>query len=146
MINLAQFIAGVNSFVPVSAPLLEKLYDIMDSNKIGMVDYEKFVKVLSAEAPSQIPLSVKKMEDSFIWQETVVKDIKNWVKEQKLTSLEAFRSFDHDMDGLISREDMKRSLITMLKYRNEDFNPARLDRLFRVLSFFKTEQIQPSDF
>ena len=58
MINLAQFIAGVNSFVPVSAPLLEKLYDIMDSNKIGMVDYEKFTKILSAEAPSQIPLSV----------------------------------------------------------------------------------------
>ena len=86
------------------------------------------------------------MEDSFIWQEEVIKRIKEWVKESKLTSLEAFRSFDGDMDGLISRDDMKKALITLLKYRNEDFNSARLDRLFRVLSFFKTEHIQPSDF
>lgn len=38
MINLSQFIVGVNSIVTVSSPLLEKLFQKMDTNKIGMID------------------------------------------------------------------------------------------------------------
>lgn len=59
-----------------------------------MVDFEKFDKVLRAEAPSQIPMPEDFVEDSFIWQERVVEDIKAWCKKSKVTSLEAFRSFD----------------------------------------------------
>ena len=42
MVNLSQFHKGVNSMVTIAAPLLEKLFNVMDTNKIGMVDYEKF--------------------------------------------------------------------------------------------------------
>ena len=38
MINLGQFMVGVNSIVPVATPLLEKIFNKMDVNKIGMVD------------------------------------------------------------------------------------------------------------
>lgn len=110
----------------------------MDLNKIGMIDFEMFVKVLKSEAASQIPQSVLKMEDSFIWQEEVVNKIKAWVKKAKVTSIEAFRAFDHDFDGLISKDDMTKSLLMHLKYRREEISPERLDRLFRVLSFFKS--------
>jgi len=68
------------------------------------------------------------------------------VSAKKLTSIEAFRSFDADFDGLISRQDMRVSLINHLKMRPEEVLETRLDRLFRVLSFFKTDHIQPSDF
>ena len=52
MINLGDFIFGINSICEIAAPLLEKIFDIMDENKIGMIDYEKFNKILRAEAPS----------------------------------------------------------------------------------------------
>ena len=32
MINLGQFLKGVNEMVTIAAPLLEKLFNIMDSN------------------------------------------------------------------------------------------------------------------
>lgn len=41
---------------------------------------------------------------------------------------------------------MKKSLITLLKRRPEEIIDSRMDRLFRVLSFYKCDQIQPSDF
>ena len=46
MANLGQFTRGVNSVVTVAPPLLEKLFNIMDVNKIGMTDYAKFERVL----------------------------------------------------------------------------------------------------
>jgi len=46
MANLGQFTRGVNSIVTIAAPLLEKVFNIMDSNRIGMADYAKFERVL----------------------------------------------------------------------------------------------------
>lgn len=60
--------------------------------------------------------------------------------------MEAFRSFDKDFDGLISKEDMKLSLIEYLRVPEEEILNTRLDRLFRVLSYYKTDKIQLSDF
>jgi len=118
----------------------------MDENKIGMVDFEKFNKILRVEAPSQIPRAEDLVEDSFHWQENVCSLITGWVKKNKLTPIEAFRSFDQDFDGLISKSDMAISIQKYLKVRPEEILNSRMDRLFRILSFYKTEQIQPSDF
>ena len=54
--------------------------------------------------------------------------------------------FDFDFDGLVSKSDMQKALIELLNVRPENINDTRLNRLFRLLSFFKTEHIQPSDF
>ena len=66
MVNLGQFITGVSNIVHIATPLLEKIFNIMDSNKIGMVDFAKFEQVLKAMAPSQVPKQ-DEMEDSFVW-------------------------------------------------------------------------------
>ena len=81
------------------------------------------------------------VEDSFDWQERIIFEIKRWVKQSKLISMEAFRSFDKDFDGLISKDDMKKSLIEYLKVPEEDIINTRLDRLFRILSYYKTDKI-----
>jgi len=52
MINLVDFIKGINSIVEIEAPPLERLFDIMDENKIGMVDFNKFTKILRLERAS----------------------------------------------------------------------------------------------
>ena len=76
----------------------------------------------------------------------MIAGIKRWVKSSKINSLEAFRSFDQDFDGLISKDDMAKSLQKYLLMKPEEIVDTRLDRLFRLLSFYKTEEIQPSDF
>jgi Ca2+-binding EF-hand superfamily protein len=70
-INKAQFVRGISSVVKIASPLLEKMFLIMDSNKIGMVDYEKFEVLIKAMAPSQIPRT-SVVEDSFSWQEQII--------------------------------------------------------------------------
>ena len=65
LINLGQFTKGTGSVVDISHPLLEKMFNIMDTNAIGMVDYPRFHKVLSADAPSQVPHPGDTVVDSF---------------------------------------------------------------------------------
>lgn len=138
MINFSQFIKGVNTTVPVAGPILEKLFGLMDSNGIGLVDFEKFSEIISIETQSQIPKPGRKLHDGFQWQEMVIGNIKDWVRNQKLTPVEAFRSFDKDFNGLITRQNMKSSLTEFLKIKNEEITETRLDRLMKLLSFYKT--------
>jgi Ca2+-binding EF-hand superfamily protein len=145
MINLSQFISGINSLTPVASTLLEKLFQKMDVNQIGMIDEPKLTGLLTVMVKSQIP-TPPKVEDSFEWQEAIIKKIKDFVSSSKMNSDEAFKSFDHDFDGLISKEDMKTSLVKLVQVRPDELNQARIDRLFKLLSFYKTDTIQPSDF
>lgn len=46
LINLGQFITGMKTVVNIANPILEKLFNFMDQNQIGMVDYAKFDKIL----------------------------------------------------------------------------------------------------
>lgn len=141
LINLSQFSKAMLTVMPMSAPILEKLFNVMDTNSIGMIDLKRFEAVLRAEAPAQIPKPAKIISDSFDWQENIIKRIKEWVKKQKINALDAFRIFDQDFDGLISKADMAASLVQHLNVPADELIDTRLDRLFRLLSFFKTDQI-----
>jgi Ca2+-binding EF-hand superfamily protein len=55
MVNFAQFTRGMSEVITISGPILEKLFNLMDTNQIGMIDFEKFATVLKADTPSRIP-------------------------------------------------------------------------------------------
>ena len=76
----------------------------------------------------------------------VIAKLREWVKTNQYRATEAFRSFDKDFNGLISKEDMKQSLIEYLDIKPIEITQIRMERLFRVLSFYKCDDIQPSDF
>jgi len=50
----------------------------------------------------------------------MISKIKKWVIDSKINSLEAFRSFDKDFNGLVSKLDMQLSLIEYLGVKPED--------------------------
>ena len=55
-----------------------------------------------------------------------------------------FWYFDQDFDGCVSKSDMRMSLAKFCGLNNvSDIN---IDRLFKMLSFYKSESLQPSDF
>ena len=88
------------------------------------------------------------MEDSFQWQYDIIAKIKEWFRKEKhhqrdlnLTYQDAFKSFDIDFDGKVSKDDMKIALYSFLKVPPSEITDLRMDRLFRLLSFYKTETL-----
>ena len=74
----------------------------MDRNKIGMVDFNKFNNILRAQAPGDIKYGTKIItDDTFDWQDKIIKKIKEWVLKIKISAQEAFKLFDKNFDGLI---------------------------------------------
>ena len=49
MVNLGQFLQGFKTIMTLADPLLEKLFNVMDTNSIGMVDFPRFSRVLRIE-------------------------------------------------------------------------------------------------
>lgn len=58
--------------------------------------------------------------------------------EQRLTVNEAFKCFDKDFDGFISKQDLKASLVEILEIDPKSIQATKLDRLFRLMDFFKS--------
>jgi len=51
---------------------------------------------------------------------------------------EAFKCFDKDFDGFISKQDLQSSLTEILEISPKSIQATKLDRLFRLMDFFKT--------
>jgi len=96
MLNFGEFSQGIRSIMSVNQPTLEKIFNLMDENKIGMVDFEKFYRSLFVEDPRydlihhgelvnhQAYDPGEPVEDSFEWQKSVVGQIKEWFRIEKL--------------------------------------------------------------
>lgn len=76
----------------------------------------------------------------------MIEHIKQWIIASRITVEEAFKCFDRDFDGFILKDDLKWALITILKIKEEEIQNTKLDRLFRLMDFYKTNKIQLSDF
>lgn len=76
----------------------------------------------------------------------MINQIKDWISQQRITIEEAFKCFDRDFDGVVSKVDLRASLLALLRLKEEDILPTKLDRLFRLMDFYKTGSIQLSDF
>ena len=84
--------------------------------------------------------------DNFDWENDVIEKIKQWIVSSQVTVDEAFKSFDRDFDGNVSKDDLKWGLINILNLKAEEIYPTKLDRLFKLIDFYKTNKIQLSDF
>ena len=114
----------------------------MDQNNIGLVEYNSFLEILEITHVSKPKVTVP---DNFNWEEKIVKKLKNWICSSQITVEEAFKSFDHDFDGVVSKDDLKWTLINLLQVEEEEIAPTKLERLFKILDFYKTGNIQLSD-
>ena len=76
--------------------------------------------------------------DSFDWENDVIEQIKKWVIREKITIEEAFKCFDRDFDGFVNKEDLKWGIINILKIKEEEILATKIDRLIRLMDFYKT--------
>ena len=103
---------GLDNIIKLSQPVKEKLFALMDGNKIGMVDYPNFLEVIQRSTATTMK---QKVNDSFDWEMGIITKIKEWIQKERITVEEAFKNFDHDFDGIVSKEDLKWGLINIIK-------------------------------
>ena len=141
MVSFAEFNRGMNDVCNLSVPIKEQIYILMDKNNTGLISYEQFLEVLRQEN-----LERQNVADNFDWEQDVIEQIKRWIKDQRLTVHEAFKCFDKDFDGFISKQDLRDSLTDILEINPKHVQQTKLDRLFRLMDFFKSGMVQVSDF
>ena len=112
------------------------MFGLMDKNGIGLVDYPSFLEVINLSSANK--LSKAHLNDNFDWENGVIEQIKQWVAKERITIEEAFKCFDKDFDGYVSKDDLRWALANVLKLKEEEIYPTKLDRLFRLLDFYKT--------
>lgn len=139
-LSLAELSSGLDTIITLSIPIKEKLFALMDKNEIGLVDYENFLKVIKLSTANQKGFK-EGSSDNFDWEYDVIEQIKQWVMKERITIEEAFKSFDKDFDGSINKNDLKWGLINIIKVKEEEIYPTKLDRLFRLMDFYKTGAI-----
>ena len=138
-LSLTEFSQGIEKIIALSVPVKEKMFGLMDKNGIGLVDYPSFLEVINLSSASK--LSKAHLNDNFDWETGVIEQIKQWVAKERITIEEAFKCFDKDFDGYVSKDDLRWALANVLKLKEEEIYPTKLDRLFRLLDFYKTGQI-----
>lgn len=116
MVSFAEFNRGLSEIINLSLPVKEQLYTLMDKNQTGLISYEQFLEVLRLEN-----IEKSQIEDNFDWEQETINRIRQWVIQQRLTVQEAFKCFDKDFDGFISKQDLKESLTEIL-----EINPSNI--------------------
>lgn len=51
MFSLSEFCTGINSLLPLSPRILEKIFALMDVHNTGMVEFENFQRVMDIKSP-----------------------------------------------------------------------------------------------
>ncbi len=115
----------------------------MDKNNIGLVDYPNFLEVIQTSTANR-PRK-EGTQDNFEWEEGIIEKIRMWILQERITVEEAFKCFDRDFDGLVNKADLEWAIVHILKVKEEEIFQTKIDRLFRLMDFYKTNNIQLSD-
>jgi len=85
------------------------------------------------------------IEDSFDWEQSMIRSILDWILDQRLSLGEAFKLMDTDFDGVLTLRDLSAFLrdtfnVNLTTYR------VKLERLFRILDLSKSGRLFQVDF
>lgn len=142
-LTFTEFSENIEPIVKLSPIVKERLFALMDVNKIGMVDYKNFLDILTL---TPVTIRPKRIEDNFDWEYGIVQKIKNWIIDEGITIEEAFKAFDRDFDGFIDKADLKWIVQNIIKDTDKPkINDSQLERLFKLLDFHKSGHIQKCD-
>jgi hypothetical protein len=118
----------------------------MDRLKIGMFGYNEFKKVINADEVDLRLIDLERaVEDSFDWEQGMIRRILDWILNQRLSLAEAFKLMDANFDGVMTLSDLTSFLRDTFGVDTNSFR-VKLERLFRILDLGKTGSIYMVDF
>ena len=141
LISCKEFCEGLDRLTEISDPVKLGLFAYIDRQKVGLIDFETFAEVLKYS-----DIKSTKTNDSWDWENNVIDKIRVWIEKEGVTIEEAFRAFDKDFDGIINKEDLKKALIAVLKIKETEIGPSKIERLYKLMDVYKRDSVQLSDF
>ena len=141
VLSAKQFSEGLSKYLELSEPVKYGLFALIDKLGTGLITYEAFLSVIKDN-----DIEPKPLEDSWTWENETIEKIRKWIHSENISVENAFRAFDVDFDGVISKEDLKVGLITVLKLQTKECPSSKMDRLYKLMDTFKRNLIQLSDF
>ena len=141
VLNAKQFSNGLARYVELSEPIKNGLFALMDKLGTGLITQAAFLSVIK-----DTNLAPKASNDSWAWETEKIDQVRKWIKSQGISVENAFRAFDSDFDGIISKEDLKSTLVSIFKLPVQECNSSRIDRLYKLIDHFKRNSVQLSDF
>ncbi|OMJ89166.1 hypothetical protein SteCoe_8712 [Stentor coeruleus] len=141
VLSAKQFSEGLAKFIELSEPIKHGLFAIMDKLGTGLLTLEGFLSAIKDN-----DIEPKPHKDSWNWENETIKKIRKWIRSESISVEDAFRAFDVDFDGVISKEDLKIGLMTVLKLQTKECPSSKMDRLYKLMDTFKRNSIQLSDF
>jgi Ca2+-binding EF-hand superfamily protein len=141
VLSAKQFSDGLSKYIELSEPVKFGLFALIDKLGTGLITYESFLSVIKDN-----DLEPKLHKDTWNWENETIDKIRTWISKEGLTVENAFRAFDVDFDGVISKDDLKLGLMTVLKLQTKECPSSKMDRLYKLMDTFKRNSIQLSDF
>lgn len=153
LINVAEFVRGIKGFTDLKQSVIEQVFRFIDRKGLGLITYDRFKEALTQkrrdfdiinhhEIEAEVPERSKEKDyDQFFLDE-----IKAWIKRQNISFLDAFKLFDYDFDGQVSKPDLRKALVKLVQINPRDLTKQRIDKLFEILCHSRMPNLQPSDF
>jgi Ca2+-binding EF-hand superfamily protein len=141
VLSAKQFSEGLSKYISLSEQVKNGLFALIDKLGTGLITFDSFLSVIKDSN-----IDPKPLKDSWSWENETIERIRVWILSQSLSVENAFRAFDSDFDGVISKDDLKSGLKTVLKLQEKDCRSSKVDRLYKLMDTFKRNSIQLSDF
>ena len=141
MLTAEDWSQGLEQYIELSQPIKDGLFAILDAKGIGLVDYATFLKVMK---DGDMDTSLGK--DSWATEDQILDRIRQWIRTENISIEAAFRAFDRDFDGVLSKNDLRESLISVLKMEEGQLPSSKLDRLYKLMDTYKRDNVQLADF
>lgn len=125
----------------------ELLFSKMDRLRIGLVSYEQFKKVINSVDDIGLRMLNNEVvtEDSFDWEQGIIKSVLDWILDKRLSLSEAFKLIDFNFDGVISIQDLQSFLRESLQVEVDKYR-IKVEGLYRVMDVGKAGRIYLTDF
>ncbi len=148
LLSFGAFSLNIDKITQLSQSVKEKLFARMDTMGVGLISLEQFREFinLSNVKLRDESLTLPAVIDSFDWEQSIIKQISDWIKDKNYTVSEAFKILDQDFDGQISLQDLRIFLSQVLKVKDSEIISTKLERLFKILDITKSGKIFQSDF
>jgi Ca2+-binding EF-hand superfamily protein len=108
LVSFQAFSSGLDQILKISDKSKENLFMKIDKSAIGLFSYEQYKKLMNTTDGVGLRLYDKDVpvEDSFDWEQSLVRDILDWILDKRLSLGEAFKLMDIDFDGVLSPADL----------------------------------------
>ena len=127
LINVAEFVAGLSKFTDLKQSVIEQVFRHIDKKGLGLATYEQFAAALTKKEPGydivrhvEIPEVVPERSKPKDYEQFFFDEIRAWIKRQNIGFLEAFKLFDYDFDGQVSKTDFRKAMVKLVQVNPRD--------------------------